>query len=1062
MRHIDRNSADPSFTGFNAHAFYFDDENTIGPFIHPEHKDENIYTEKKESEEKVEEALSPETEMNIRNFSRSWIESIFEVEETDIGEFPTEIYEQRKDFYRSIAVMAGVQKDYDKGFLPKVYRDGMNIFIQDLLHFISEKSEDNLQGTQLKKFIEYMSTLFFSISPNISNEIGFGNLLLATTKANRIPEVQGWFGQTMVGEMVYELNWCSEKDISTLEALIMRQPSADALDILNQLETLGANAVAQGWADKALQKINQITTYIKENANKPILKYAADITLNHLASEEIDPSLGVITFAGNKAAGRLSETLSRKLEIESYQLESLIKPDVVVPPGGKIIRTSSDTVSILDHSALPRYFAKIDLATLSHQYSEGADNLLSLHFMSYELISKNRDLNPFAHTEDGQFALLLRHLHRPELRAKIEEDLMIDFSELEFGSQIHLLKFLSEADERSMRDFRNFLRGYQGRLYEQTPADFPDWSQFKKQFLQAFLVVGEDLKYGSDLLDLVFRIDDCGNGIRIFSAYNQFATKAKEQAKKVCAEMQKDNPDLEFGEDVVLQALLKRGKDYILELKQEAMYAAEDEAYLDEMSDRSGGLVIDRYIKELENSSAELNVTRAEFRDIANLLDVGTNVDLQNYSQRQELVLRKMIESPEIKIMAFQALQRMERLVPIPEIHWRVDRSMDEYSRRLGLNIPAYLLSRSIKHSSKQILLEIGPGSGVAKEERVKLGLTNNYQEYSLSDKIYYPIAGVIEKLLDFETIEDKIGESLNDSDRKALVDIIYKTIQIEHGQTGQENFEMDRYIKYILDYSPNNLKRIFQDVSEEWLLSTASQRLSVVESVPSNISSRDQNGKVNYPNKLRIADFSPSIQKAIKLLSASFSVCLRKDWEDLDYLSLVDAFTANTIIGDIKDVSKLKDNQVDVELAVRSTVYCRGDEYVQFLIDLQNKLTDGGIALDDSIRDNDGWYYRIAEVVKAKSKMDQDAQIFVILGPGFDKEDFRIDRVPLSMIMAKGKQAVEDIQQSVKEYLQPGCSIVKIEDLAADHEYLKSLDNTGMTLKKIADIQLPGSGNRI
>jgi hypothetical protein len=60
------------------------------------------------------------------------------------------------------------------------------------------------------------------------------------------------------------------------------------------------------------------------------------------------------------------------------------------------------------------------------------------------------------------------------------------------------------------------------------------------------------------------------------------------------------------------------------------------------------------------------------------------------------------------------------------------------------------------------------------------------------------------------------------------------------------------------------------------------------------------------------------------------------------------------------------------------------------------------GSALDDSIRDNDGWYYRFAEIIKAREQFKNETEILVILGPGFPGEDYQQERVPLSLIITK------------------------------------------------------------
>jgi hypothetical protein len=134
------------------------------------------------------------------------------------------------------------------------------------------------------------------------------------------------------------------------------------------------------------------------------------------------------------------------------------------------------------------------------------------------------------------------------------------------------------------------------------------------------------------------------------------------------------------------------------------------------------------------------------------------------------------------------------------------------------------------------------------------------------------------------------------------------------------------------------------------------------------------------------------------------------------------------------------------VELAMRSTVYKRGEDYVLFLTTLLSRMAEKGVIVDDSIRDNDGWYYRIAEVWEAKKRMQGvNPEVLVVLGPGFEGEDVRQDLVPLAMVVTKNGTSKE----LAEKYLQQGYQLATLEDLASNLEYLKTLDKTGWTAQR-------------
>ncbi|MFA6215534.1 MAG: hypothetical protein WC768_03125 [Patescibacteria group bacterium] len=186
----------------------------------------------------------------------------------------------------------------------------------------------------------------------------------------------------------------------------------------------------------------------------------------------------------------------------------------------------------------------------------------------------------------------------------------------------------------------------------------------------------------------------------------------------------------------------------------------------------------------------------------------------------------------------------------------------------------------------------------------------------------------------------------------------------------------------------------------------------------------------------------------------------MRDDFETVDVNELIDTFPAGTMIGDFGQVKKIKPDQIDVALGVRSTVYLRNEEYVNFLTDISQALKTDGIYIDDNIRDNDGWYYRIGELnnfaelmaeKRQRGEINYQVDISVILGPGFPGEDYRQDLVPLSLLITKNG-TYDNIAAG---HLGPGCKIVKLDKLVSDPDYLSSLDKTGHTLA-MAEYKLP------
>ncbi|HRH32824.1 MAG TPA: hypothetical protein PK720_01585 [bacterium] len=1184
----------------------------------------------------------------VKDFSRLYLENIYQ-NGVDINDRRKQMLSD-DDLSHQIARLIGDEEEIKNNSMPAEYRQSMAVFIQELIKFSSEKLGIQDQKEKAYNFISSIKDLLFSASPSIANEIDLDELLLATAKANRIPEIQGWFGQTMVDEAIYEINLCSEEIINSLIQKIKNLSVPDTLDIIQQLETIGAKAAGGGWADRAVTKTEKIIQGIKDQHYSPLMAYAVDSALERVKEEEINPTMGIVTFLGDRSYGRISETLEQQLKEQSIWLQTYIRPSINVPPAGNMIRIASDSIAITDHTNTPCSFASFDvnnlpkennqpsilpmeqakqlvttqemkdpasfeefvnqvnsviftktnnnlgsieqqaklwqeasqvltvsewenyltaakhrkefiqnyekesdsiyenyqekndalgksliekcgsslplitahlpkeikpqmekvlvsftesinqndnrkaldiigtfyqvaqeansktpdtqlpelsifinnyeLAVLEQEenkqitkradvaakekisqrseYKEAIRDYLLIHqkiakqhktfstnfnhylesivttynnatqkvnFTSYDNLLENNELNPFAKTTQEQTPLLLRHLHDPKMRQAIEGDLNINLLSLPLRSQIHLLRFLSNTNQKTFNRFKTIITT--------NPS-------FKENFLRSFLVVSEDQAYGEHLLTLAETIPNQESGEKLFAAYTSFSDQVHSVAKTINKDLQEMYQDVEITEETIVQGLLIRGKDYLVELKdalQKNPHQAEQ--------------LINSFISELQAENPKTQIIRSQFKNIASLLS-KENIELDKYEKSQALILESLLDKDN-KAMSFRVLQRMNRLQPIPEIHWKVDRSIEDYNRRLGIQLPLFLKERSNSKNSKQTLLEIGPGNGLNKEERDKQGITKYYNDFALSDKIYYPLDSVISKVLNFETIEKEIGQTLSLEEKNQLSGIIYKSLIISEGRAHEDTLSYDTAIQNKLDQDINSLKEI---------LPTLGSKIKKATLLPSEISSRSQSGEVIYPHKIDVTTLSSTIQLAKKILEKNITHYLNNDWETADYNTYISGFPANTMIGDIKDINRLADNQIDVELAVRSTVYSRHEDYENFLTTLVDKLKTGGVALDDSIRDNDGWYYRFAEIIKAREQFKNETEILVILGPGFPGEDYQQERVPLSLIITKEGSSKELLASQ----LEPNCEVISFDELTNDEKYLTSLDSTGLT----------------
>lgn len=1235
-------------------------------------------SQKKKPEIKKEEIdeLDEETKQKVSLWSQEWLDNFYSNPNflLEDSENPDTAFDFSRKLNTDIARMVGKIDSFNDGLINKKYAQGVEIFLNTFFDFVEKKSLEGKEQKKLANFIASVDRLLFSISPSILNVVGLDTLLIKTARATRISEIQGWIGQMMVGEMVYELNWTDEKNIQSLLNKILNCDLPEQLDLVNQLTTIAAQAIADGHiGDNAKDRIVWILERINQRSSSYILRYATENALEVIEKEEEDPSLSVITFSGNVAGSRLSKTLDEKLADQNETLKRQINISNKKNKDYKLLQIASDAAGVFDHSNTPRQFTQIDFSRLpkptennneaieglketaesklnindfltlliyvsedillnqnnledstpeiisekwhsissvfpkeewkrvftvlikkvkledekeerifelqektkrenseasekfvelvvekgkniidtipevpslliehyenltnytqegneerafvaaeefvnyfrmsspeyfdlsqnprdipKHKnpdvrelqealeslerfhsdnwqtYKKETDSLNSqeeneeeikeflsvknliankqeqlqvdiLNFLKdlskkiktklvgvevkqYSQIETDPDLNPFLGKGGEQLALLLQNLHNPTLRNFIEQDLNIELSTIPLRSQIHLLRFLAEQNQGEFNKLRNIL--------QKKPT-------FKKEFLNSFLITAEDLRFGQTVIGLAETLSSYPEiGTKVFQTYDQYIAQVSEVAKKVLIDLQQEFPNLSLNENIIIQSLLSRAKDFMVELETSIKSKPEQ-----------AEIYVNNFTAELNKELPKEQVVRAQFKTIASLLD-RENIDLKTFEKGQEMVLGSLIKGT-MRASFLQTLNRMGKLSPIPEIHWRVDRSNEEYSRRLGINLVQFLQDNAVGSKRKKILLEIGPGSGMAKKERASLNISENYQDIALSDKLYYPLSSVIEKIIDYTKLEKEIAKEtgqvgnieLTLQERGQLADFIYKVLIIKEGQTSSDTFLYDEQNQALLTQDINNLREIIS--------SQLATRLRASSEVPDTISMH-RGGKVVYPYKLKTSSWSPALQVAKKLLEGNPTQFMRANLEQTDCYSLIDAFPANVMVGDLSQIEKLKTNQIDVELAVRSTVYKDGEEYIKFLQQLIDRLSDGGVAIDDSIRDNDGWYYRIAEVLEAKEKTKKDVEILVILGPGFPGEDKRQDKVPLSMIITK-KGSSENL---IRKNLLAGYEIIKLEDLISQNDYLESLDDTGLTKRKITQMEMVG-----
>lgn len=388
--------------------------------------------------------ISELREDEVRDWSSRFIESIWNNEITEDVDSFSAIHSLEEN----LAHLAKDEASYNEGYITEPQRKATKIFLSTLIDFVEEQSADQEKAEELEAFLRKVQKLFFSVSPNLTNRVSLIDGLSLTTRANRTPEIQGYFGQTMAGEMVCNLSF-GNYEPEYLAEKIGKLPIVEALDVIEQMKTIGIQAIANGqWAEGGMRSVESLMEELRDS-NSPLIRYSAEATLERLAEEEKNPTASVLTYHGNRSAGRAVEKLPPEVAIQQDYLDELVAPDS--DRSGPLSQIAPDAIAELDQSnTLQR------VALISKEEIENGKNH-HLFFARVNRLGDNSHLNPFNSHETKSIGLLLQRLHEPKIRALIESDLGISLRLIPLRSQIYFLQYLAEQDDSGFQRLRNAL-----------------------------------------------------------------------------------------------------------------------------------------------------------------------------------------------------------------------------------------------------------------------------------------------------------------------------------------------------------------------------------------------------------------------------------------------------------------------------------------------------------------------------------------------------------------------------------------------------------------------------
>jgi len=241
------------------------------------------------------------------------------------------------------------------------YRAGIENFYQELVDFTKEKIELNEDPDKLQKFLESISQGLFSGSGGTLDHMSFSKLLSLTAETTRVPELQGLFGQSMTGELVYKFSFASKEDIEKVEIELGKCSTVEQIDLLNQIQTLGAHALASGYSQiSGFENITSVIADLAQKSSSPLVRLQAEAVMERLEEETDHPSYGVVTTKAESSDARMNEKRKQGDIDMAEKLERQILPDILLKRREYLTPIASDAVGVMGQGGILQKIAKVE------------------------------------------------------------------------------------------------------------------------------------------------------------------------------------------------------------------------------------------------------------------------------------------------------------------------------------------------------------------------------------------------------------------------------------------------------------------------------------------------------------------------------------------------------------------------------------------------------------------------------------------------------------------------------------------------------------------------------
>lgn len=202
----------------------------------------------------------------------------------------------------------------------------------------------------------YYDTLFSS-HPSAFDYLPVKDQLDVLVRASRIPVLQGELVPAWVGNFVYDLSF-SRDPVSVLGRQYAALSLTDRLDMLDFLPTIFRNARGQSdWAAPAAEGVKGfLDSQQKQAENSLLFSFVISNTLERVQAEEDRPTGGVERVLGDRASGRMRDSITDAVLKDDAALRQKIS---VLGTDGLLRRISTEAVVLLGHAMIPQRFMRL-------------------------------------------------------------------------------------------------------------------------------------------------------------------------------------------------------------------------------------------------------------------------------------------------------------------------------------------------------------------------------------------------------------------------------------------------------------------------------------------------------------------------------------------------------------------------------------------------------------------------------------------------------------------------------------------------------------------------------